>query len=103
MSNEYKLVNEAGEKSKVVSFRVGEKVYQALEKLASAQGGTISASARNLVLSSLDTDSMEFVPGDTVVNSEGVLVVLVDKETTSGADISSALINMSGKKKTNRK
>ena len=65
MSKNMKLV-ETGEKSKVITFRLGESVYSALEKQAEATGGTVSATARKLLLSSLENEEMIFKPGDTV-------------------------------------
>jgi len=85
-------------KSKVVSFRVGENVYQELEKIAELQGGTISASARSLLLSSLDTENMVLEPGNVVsLPTTDFVVMLVDSSTT-GAAIKARIMDMSGKK-----
>ena len=88
-------------KSKVVSFRVGESVYKELERMTELQGGTISTSARNLLLSSLDTENMPVVtPGDILVCSEPALVFMVVDSDTSGAAIKARIMDMSagGKK-----
>ena len=82
-------------KSKVVSFRVGENVYQELERMAELQGGTISTSARSLLLSSLDTENMNVSPGDILYCSEPSLVVVVVDSDTSAKALKAYIMDMS--------
>lgn len=84
MPKKYKLV-ETGEKSKVVTFRLGESFYSALEKQAQVTGGTVSATARELILESLGAGKPgEFIfkPGDTLKSSSDFVVMLTDSPMT---------------------
>ena len=80
MTQKYKLV-ETGEKSRVVTFRLGESVYSALEQQAQEAGGTISETARKLLLQSLASGDKPFTfnVGDTLQSSSDCVVLLVDK------------------------
>lgn len=87
MSEKVKLV-ETGEKSRVVTFRLGESVYSALEQEAQATGGTVSATARKLILNSLENKEMAFQAGDTLKyspqeeSSSDFVVLLVNEPVT---------------------
>lgn len=94
MSEEKKLkLVETGEKSRVITFRLGESVYSALEKEAESTGGTVSATARNILLAGLSGDPETFMPGDVlstssfrsfpqVESTSDVVVMLVKKPLT---------------------
>lgn len=90
MSEKVKLV-ETGEKSRVVTFRLGESVYSALEKEAQATGGTVSATARKLILESLGNEEMAFKPGDTLryspLEGSSDFVVLLVNEPMTGEEV----------------
>lgn len=94
MSEEFKLL-ETGEKSRVVTFRLGESVYSALEKQAQETGGTISATARNILLAGLqgEVKPYEFVfkPGDTLQSKVSSCVVLLVNEPMTGKEVKARL------------
>lgn len=90
MSEKYKLV-ETGEKSRVVTFRLGESVYSALEQQAQETGGTVSATARSILLAGLQGEEkpVEFMfqPGDTLQSSTSDCVVLLVNEPMTGEEV----------------
>jgi hypothetical protein len=90
MSNEFRLLD-TGEKSKVVTFRLGETVYQALEKLANETGGTVSATARKLLLESLAGEPMLYRAGDTLQATSTDTAVFIVGEYFTEQDIKSKL------------
>lgn len=82
-SSGLKLVELGGEKSRVITFRLDERMYSALEKQAEQNGGTVSAAARSILLSNLralDADGFGYRPGDTLESSTGFVVLLAEKD-----------------------
>lgn len=89
MSDALRLV-ETGEKSRVVTFRIGESVYSALKQEAKASGEKVSTVARRLLLASMQGESGRFVlnvhAGDVLHSPTGAVVLLM-KDTATEQEV----------------
>lgn len=87
--NKINLVD-TGEKSKVVTFRLGETLYQALEKLAEQGGGTVSSTARQLLVESLRSEPLEFGAGNMFKDMSSSSAVFIVTESTTDEQLDRA-------------
>lgn len=92
MYKKLKLVK-TGEKSRVITFRLGETIYEALEKMAQETGGTVSATARSLLVDSLSGAPLNYRAGDTLKaegfgTSSAMYVVLGGEMPTTDSEVS---------------
>lgn len=96
--NELKLID-THRHERQIGLRVGESVYQALERLARETGSTIADAARRVIIEGLNSKGITpdtYKAGDTLKVGTSDVMVIIAGDNLSGEDIKMKLKSFTG-------